>query len=80
MASFPNPLFDLAGLTCGHLLIDFKTFFIATAIGKSLIKVNIQILAIIISFSESSIAKILSIIKRVGYENISLKIQKIITE
>lgn len=41
MASIPNPLFDLAGLTCGHLLIDFKTFFFATVIGKSLIKVNI---------------------------------------
>ncbi len=41
MASIPNPLFDLAGLTCGHLLINFWTFFIATAIGKSIIKVNL---------------------------------------
>ena len=43
-ASIPNPLFDLAGLTCGHFLIPFNTFFIATAIGKSIIKVSIQVL------------------------------------
>ena len=42
-ASIPNPLFDLAGITCGHFLIPFATFFIATAIGKSIIKVHIQV-------------------------------------
>ena len=29
-ASIPNPLFDLAGLTCGHVGIPFATFFAAT--------------------------------------------------
>ncbi len=43
-ASVPNPLFDLAGLTCGHFLIPFKTFFTATFIGKALIKVSIQVI------------------------------------
>ena len=33
-ASIPNPLFDLAGITCGHFLIPFWTFFGATLIGK----------------------------------------------
>lgn len=42
-ASIPNPLFDLAGLMCGHFLIPFKTFFIATAIGKAIIKVSMQV-------------------------------------
>lgn len=37
-ASIPNPLFDLAGIMCGHFLIPFSTFFIATSIGKALIK------------------------------------------
>lgn len=40
-ASIPNPLFDLAGLTCGHFLIPFGVFFGATFIGKSIIKVSI---------------------------------------
>ena len=33
-ASIPNPLFDLAGITCGHFLIPFWTFFGATLIGN----------------------------------------------
>jgi hypothetical protein len=32
-------LFDLAGLTCGHFLIPFWTFFGATLIGKAIVKV-----------------------------------------
>lgn len=39
LASVPNPLFDLAGILCGHFLIPFKTFFGATVIGKAVIKV-----------------------------------------
>lgn len=48
LASVPNPLFDLAGLTCGHLLVPFTTFLVATIIGKALIKVNLQIIGIIV--------------------------------
>lgn len=33
-ASIPNPLFDLAGITCGHFLVKFWTFFGATLIGN----------------------------------------------
>lgn len=40
---FPNPLFDLAGITCGHFLIPFSTFFGATLIGKAIIKMNLQV-------------------------------------
>ncbi|CAK64980.1 unnamed protein product (macronuclear) [Paramecium tetraurelia] len=35
-ASIPNPLFDLAGITCGHFLISFWTFFGATVLGKGI--------------------------------------------
>ena len=42
-ASIPNPLFDLAGLTCGHFMVPFKTFFMSTFIGKAIIKVSIQV-------------------------------------
>lgn len=33
-ASIPNPLFDLAGITCGYFLVKFWTFFGATLIGN----------------------------------------------
>ena len=41
-ASIPNPLFDLAGITCGHFLVPFWTFFGATLIGKAVVKMHIQ--------------------------------------
>lgn len=52
-ASIPNPLFDLAGLTCGHFLIPFSTFFGATAIGKGLIKTHLQLFACVLLMSET---------------------------
>ncbi|KAK3888257.1 hypothetical protein Pcinc_007675 [Petrolisthes cinctipes] len=52
-ASIPNPLFDLAGITCGHFLVPFWTFFGATLIGKAVIKMHIQKLFVIIAFNES---------------------------
>ena len=51
-ASIPNPLFDLAGITCGHFLVPFWTFFGATLIGKAVIKMHIQKLFVIIAFNE----------------------------
>ncbi|ORX56088.1 hypothetical protein BCR36DRAFT_581233 [Piromyces finnis] len=64
-ASFPNPLFDVAGILCGHFLIPFKTFFGATMIGKAFIKNSIQSIIIIITFSKSTINYLLSLIS--GY-------------
>lgn len=52
-ASIPNPLFDLAGLTCGHMLVPFMTFFSATLIGKAVVKVNLQTFFIISVFNKS---------------------------
>lgn len=40
-ASIPNPLFDLAGLLCGHYGISFFTFLGAAIVGKAFIKVHI---------------------------------------
>ncbi|XP_041448501.1 vacuole membrane protein 1 [Drosophila obscura] len=51
-ASVPNPLFDLAGITCGHFLVPFWKFFVATMIGKVLIKATIQQVCVIVSFSD----------------------------
>lgn len=56
----PNPLFDLAGITCGHFLIPFWTFFGATLLGKAVIKMTIQVLFVIIAFNEVLIDTVLS--------------------
>ncbi|XP_044739184.1 vacuole membrane protein 1 isoform X2 [Chrysoperla carnea] len=61
-ASIPNPLFDLAGMTCGHFLIPFWTFFGATLIGKAIIKMHIQKLGVIIAFNEVLVEKFIQAI------------------
>ncbi|XP_011884002.1 PREDICTED: vacuole membrane protein 1-like isoform X1 [Vollenhovia emeryi] len=66
-ASIPNPLFDLAGLTCGHYLIPFWTFFGATLVGKAVIKMHIQQLAVIIAFNEELLDKFISLLAIVPF-------------
>uniref|UniRef100_A0A7S3D757 Vacuole membrane protein 1 n=1 Tax=Palpitomonas bilix TaxID=652834 RepID=A0A7S3D757_9EUKA len=61
-ASIPNPLFDLAGLLCGHLGVPFWTFFGGTFIGKACIKSEIQTLAVI-----AAVGYLDNIISFVGY-------------
>lgn len=59
----PNPLFDLAGITCGHFLVPFWTFFGATLIGKAVVKMHIQKLFVILAFSEHHMDKCISLLK-----------------
>lgn len=66
-ASIPNPLFDLAGITCGYFLIPFWTFFLATIIGKALIKMSIQTVFIIFLFSEHHVERIIRWMKHIPY-------------
>ncbi|CAL5195186.1 unnamed protein product [Lathyrus oleraceus] len=47
LASVPNPLFDLAGIMCGQFGVPFWSFFLATLIGKAIIKTHIQTVFII---------------------------------
>ncbi|XP_056467757.1 vacuole membrane protein 1 [Gadus chalcogrammus] len=61
-ASIPNPLFDLAGITCGHFLVPFWTFFGATLIGKAIVKMHIQKLFVIITFSRHIVEQMVSLI------------------
>ncbi|XP_064547204.1 vacuole membrane protein 1 [Drosophila montana] len=61
-ASIPNPLFDLAGITCGHFLVPFWTFFGATLIGKAIIKMHIQKIFVIIAFNETLIERAVDLI------------------
>ncbi|KAL4223521.1 Vacuolar membrane protease [Mactra antiquata] len=64
-ASIPNPLFDLAGITCGHFLIPFWTFFGATLIGKAIIKMHIQKLFVIFLFSEHHVESVVNLIGKI---------------
>lgn len=66
-ASIPNPLFDLAGITCGYFLISFWRFFFATIIGKALIKMSIQTTFIIILFSEHHVERLIRLMKHIPY-------------
>lgn len=59
-ASIPNPLFDLAGITCGHFLIPFSTFFSATFIGKAIIKVHIQMIFVIFVFTKHHVESLIA--------------------
>jgi len=61
-ASIPNPLFDLAGITCGHFLVPFWTFFGATLIGKAVIKMHLQKVVVIVAFSEQLVDKAVDLI------------------
>jgi hypothetical protein len=56
-------LFDLAGITCGHFNVPFSTFFGATFIGKAIIKVTIQAVFVIFTFSKHHVENILSVLE-----------------
>jgi len=64
-ASIPNPLFDLAGITCGHFLIPFWTFFGATLIGKAIIKMHIQKIFVILAFNNQLMETVISLLVQI---------------
>ncbi|KAE8702864.1 Vacuole membrane protein KMS2 [Hibiscus syriacus] len=73
LASIPNPLFDLAGIMCGQFGIPFWTFFLATLIGKAIIKTHIQTVFIIsvcnnqlLDWIENELIWVLSLIPEFG--------------
>jgi len=72
-ASIPNPLFDLAGITCGHFGVPFWTFVSATLIGKAVIKMHIQKMFVIVAFSEHHVDKYVAALSRVPYVGRSLQ-------
>ncbi|KAJ1953475.1 hypothetical protein EC988_002972, partial [Linderina pennispora] len=65
-AAIPNPLFDLAGITCGHFQVPFWTFFGATFLGKSFVKSTIQTTVVITAFSKEMIAMVLAFLRNVS--------------
>jgi len=53
LSAWPNAAFDMCGMCCGYLLMPFWTFFIATLIGKGIIKVNGQAVFFILLFGHT---------------------------
>lgn len=51
LSCWPNLMFDLCGIICGHYLMNFWTFFIPLVLGKGVIKVLFQTLLLIFLFS-----------------------------
>ena len=64
-SQIPNPLFDLAGITCGHFLVPFWTFFGATLIGKAIINTHLQQLTVIVAFNENLVSKLVTALAKV---------------
>ncbi|XP_076801203.1 vacuole membrane protein 1-like isoform X2 [Clavelina lepadiformis] len=73
-ASIPNPLFDLAGITCGHFLVPFWTFFGATLIGKAIIKMHIQKIFVVMTFSEHHVEMLVDLIGYVPFVGPALQL------
>ncbi|XP_010869015.3 vacuole membrane protein 1 [Esox lucius] len=70
--SIPNPLFDLAGIS-GHFLVPLWTFFGATLIGKAIVKMHIQKLFVIVTFSRHLVEQMVSVIGAFPVLGASLK-------
>jgi membrane protein YqaA with SNARE-associated domain len=66
-ASVPNPLFDLAGLTCGHFGVPFWTFFGATFIGKAVVKAHLQTFVVIALFNKKHLEDLITFVSRFFY-------------
>jgi len=66
-ASIPNPLFDLAGITCGHFLVPFGTFFGAALIGKAIIKMHIQKVFVVLAFNQQLFDAALSFLVKIPF-------------
>merc|ERR1711992_216229 len=72
-ASIRNPLFDLAGITCGHFLIPFWTFFGATLIGKAIIKMHIQKIFVIFAFNNQLMETLISLLVQIPVVGVKLE-------
>ncbi|OEH75490.1 vacuole membrane protein 1 [Cyclospora cayetanensis] len=51
LSCWPNMLFDLCGLVCGHFMMPFHEFFIALVLGKAVVKATSQAALFVFLFS-----------------------------
>lgn len=62
-SAWPNALFDLCGICCGHFQMPFWQFFGGTFAGKALIKVHLQSLFFITLFSAEYLQRVLALVQ-----------------
>ncbi|TKR65163.1 hypothetical protein L596_025608 [Steinernema carpocapsae] len=67
MAAIPNPLFDLAGMTCGTLGVPFGVFFGATFLGKTFVKSQLQTVSIIFMFSDHHVDAFMDLLSKMPF-------------
>lgn len=65
MASYPNLAFDLCGVCCGHFLMPFMSFFMATFLGKAVIRNSYQSFFYVMLCSEEYLEYIIRWIQHV---------------
>lgn len=72
MASYPNLAFDLCGMCCGHFLMPFWSFFIATLIGKAIIRNAYQSFFYVLLCSEEYLEMIIRILQRLSPDHLDM--------
>merc|ERR1712176_1250989 len=70
LASWPNAAFDMCGMCCGYVLMPFWTFFIATSLGKGVVKVNLQAFFFVMLFGTGFFKMLLT-----GLESVNSALQ-----
>lgn len=66
LAAWPNAAFDMCGMCCGYLMMPFWTFFLATALGKGVVKVNGQAIVFVNLFGSNFFQILIGFIGRVN--------------
>ncbi|SCO94195.1 conserved Plasmodium protein, unknown function [Plasmodium malariae] len=76
LSCWPNVMFDLCGICCGHFLMPFRTFFIPLILGKGIVKTLAQSLFLIFVFSNKYrgmqikiLQKVISLFPLLGLSN-----------
>ncbi|ANQ09628.1 Uncharacterized protein PCOAH_00047410 [Plasmodium coatneyi] len=53
LSCWPNVMFDMCGICCGHFLMPFQNFFIPLLLGKAIVKTIFQSIFLIFMFSNN---------------------------
>jgi uncharacterized membrane protein YdjX (TVP38/TMEM64 family) len=58
--------FDLCGICCGHFLMPFWTFFLATFVGKAVIRNGYQSILYVMLCSEEYLELLIRLVQQVN--------------
>ncbi|SBS86904.1 conserved Plasmodium protein, unknown function [Plasmodium ovale curtisi] len=65
LSCWPNVMFDLCGICCGHFLMPFGNFFVPLVLGKAFVKTIFQTLFLIFIFSNNYKGMQLKMLQRI---------------